>query len=212
MTGETIRFGGKSYLVKKLIGKGKSAYSYLIINDFDRLVLKAIHDEPCPYYEFQDKLNAELAAYKQLVQIGINVPELIGVDEEKKWIIKDFIHGNTAAQLVSMNRMGDDQLKQLSEMAKTASKAGLNLDYFPTNFVWGCKKMYYIDYEINPYHENWNIRNWGLYYWVNVEGMRKYLETGDASGINADQNKGIPVKEPFEAEVNQLIQKFSIDS
>jgi hypothetical protein len=27
--------------------------------------------------------------------------------------------------------------------------------------------------------------------------MKKFLDTGDASAINADQEKGIPIKEPF---------------
>lgn len=47
MTGEIIHFEEKNYLVKKLPGKGKSAHSYIIINDFETLVLKAIYNESC---------------------------------------------------------------------------------------------------------------------------------------------------------------------
>jgi len=209
MTGETIIFEGKNYLVKTFLGKGKSAHSYLIINDFESLVLKVIHDEPCPYYEFQDKFTSEIAAYRHLVEIGIPVPEMLGTDEAKRWIIKDYIHGNTAAQLVAMGRIGDSHFAELFEMAETAKEAGLNLDFFPTNFVLGCNKLYYVDYEINPYHEDWNLENWGLFYWINNEGMKKFLDTGDASAINADQEKGVPIKEPFVSEVKRIIQIFS---
>ena len=210
MIGETIHFEGEDYLVETLLGKGKSAFSYLINHETEKLVLKVIHDEPCPYYEFQDKFKSEITAYNRLINLGINVPGLKGVNEEKRWIFKDFIDGDTAAQRIASNQLTDDHLAQLFEMAQKAAKAHLNLDYFPRNFVLGFDMLYYIDYEINPYHEDWNLENWGLFYWVNNEGMKKFLDTGDASAINADQEKGIPIKEPFILEVKRIIQKFSI--
>jgi len=209
MTGETIIFEGKNYLVKKFLGKGKSAHSYHIINDFESLVLKVIHDEPCPYYEFQDKFKSEIAAYKRLINLGINVPRLKGVNEAKRWIFKDFIDGDTAAHHIATNQLTEDHLAQLFEISQKAANANLNLDYFPRNFVLGLDLLYYIDYEINPYHEDWNLENWGLFYWVNNKGMKKFLDTGDASAINADQEKGIPIKEPFILEVKRIIQKYS---
>ena len=206
MIGETIHFEGKDYLVETLLGKGKSAFSYLIAHEAEKLVLKVIHDEPCPYYEFQDKFKSEIAAYNRLINLGINVPGLKGVNEEKRWIFKDFIDGDTAAQRIAANQLTDDHFAELFKMAETAKEAGLNLDFFPTNFVLGCNKLYYVDYETNPYHEDWNLENWGLFYWVNHVGMKNFLDTGDASAINADQEKGIPIKEPFILEVKRIIQ------
>lgn len=44
--------------------------------------------------------------------------------------------------------------------------AGLNIDYFPTNFVpWG-GTLYYIDYECNAYMEQWDFEHWGAQYWT----------------------------------------------
>jgi hypothetical protein len=209
MIGAIIPFDGKDYLVETLLGKGKSAFSYLIAHETEKLVLKVVHDEPCPYYEFQDKFQSEIAAYNRLINLGVNVPGLKGMNEEKRWIFKDFIDGDTAAQHIATNQLTDYHFVELFKMAERAKEAGLNLDFFPTNFVLGCDKLFYIDYEINPYHEDWNLENWGLIYWVNRVGMKKFLETGDATAINADQEKGIPVKEPFESEVKRIIQKFS---
>ena len=47
------------YEVIKLLGKGKGGYSYLVENDGKQYVLKQIHHEPCDYYIFGNKIEAE---------------------------------------------------------------------------------------------------------------------------------------------------------
>ena len=44
------------------------------------MVLKQIHHEPCGYYQFGDKLEAELRDYERLRNVGIPMPELMDVD------------------------------------------------------------------------------------------------------------------------------------
>lgn len=39
--------------------------------------------------------------------------------------------------------------------------AGLNIDYYPTNFIPQNEVLYYIDYECNQYSDEWNFENWG---------------------------------------------------
>ena len=48
------------YTVIRLLGKGKGGYSYLVTDGAAQYVLKQIHHEPCEYYTFGDKLQAEL--------------------------------------------------------------------------------------------------------------------------------------------------------
>ena len=58
---ETMTVNGKEYTLLKLLGKGKGGYSWLAQADGKAVVLKQIHHEPCDYYQFGDKLAAELA-------------------------------------------------------------------------------------------------------------------------------------------------------
>ena len=44
--------------------------------------------------------------------------------------------------------------------------AGLNIDYYPTNFVPRGETLYYIDYECNAYMEQWDFEHWGAQYWT----------------------------------------------
>ena len=58
--------------------------------------------------------------------------------------------------------------------------AGLNIDYFPTNFVEQNGKLYYIDYECNGYMEQWDFEHWGIQYWSKTPSFCAYArERGD---------------------------------
>ncbi len=68
---------GKSYTIIKLLGKGKGGYSYLAESGNNRYVLKQIHHEPCDYYQFGNKLEAEIRDY-----IVVHNEEIYYVDFE----------------------------------------------------------------------------------------------------------------------------------
>lgn len=86
---EVLSVNGKEYKILKLLGKGKGGYSYLAESDQGKVVLKQIHHEPCDYYQFGNKIEAELNDYKRLTKIGIALPELLDVDTESERIIKE---------------------------------------------------------------------------------------------------------------------------
>jgi XTP/dITP diphosphohydrolase len=60
-------------------------------------------------------------------------------------------------------------------MASLAEACGLNIDYFPTNFVVRDQQLFYIDYECNPYMDQWNFENWGILYWTHTPELEAYL-------------------------------------
>ena len=60
-------------------------------------------------------------------------------------------------------------------MCEKLYPAGLNIDYFPTNFVLNEGKLWYIDFECNGYMDQWNFRNWGIRYWSKTPEFLEYL-------------------------------------
>ncbi len=156
---------GKDYQVLRLLGKGKGGYSYLVTDGTGRFVLKQIHHEPCDYYTFGNKLESELRDYHRLRTLGIPMPRLLAVDEARERILKEYIDGDTVQVLVQEDRMQDNYRAQLQTMCEKLYAAGLNIDYYPTNFVVEEGLLYYIDYECNPYSHQWNFENWGSKYW-----------------------------------------------
>lgn len=170
-----MQVNGKDFAVVKLLGKGKGGYSYLASDGNRQYVLKQIHHEPCDYYQFGNKIEAERNDYHRLKEAGIRMPKLLEVDVQEERLLKEYIEGETIYELVLQDKMEEDYLKQVRQMCELLYAAGLNIDYFPTNFIVQEKKLYYIDYECNAYMEKWNFENWGIRYWSKTEEFMQYV-------------------------------------
>lgn len=171
-----IKVNDKDYKIITLLGKGKGGYSYLAEDKEKLVVLKQIHHEPCSYYTFGNKIEAERCDYQKLQSAGIRIPKMIDIDIENERIVKEYIDGDTIFDMVKNGISVERYLSQVREMADTAKAAGLNIDYFPTNFVVQNDLIYYIDYECNSYMEEWNFENWGIKYWSKTPEFIEYLE------------------------------------
>ena len=163
------------YAVVKLLGHGKGGYSYLAERDGQKYVLKQIHHEPCDYYSFGNKIEAEQHDYQRLLQTGIRLPRMLDIDIENERILKEYIDGPTIYELVKTDAMDEAYVQQMREIAATVYSAGLNIDYFPTNFVVQDGVIFYIDYECNSYMDEWNFENWGIKYWSKTQEFMDYL-------------------------------------
>ncbi len=162
----TLTVNGAEYTVLRLLGKGKGGYSYLVTDGAARYVLKQIHHEPCAYYTFGDKLQAELRDYETLCRLGIPMPRLLAVDTPQERILKEYIAGATVAEQLKAGRIEPCWLTQVRAMCRLLYPAGLNIDYYPTNFVPCGGTLYYIDYECSAYMEQWDFEHWGARYWT----------------------------------------------
>ena len=166
---------GTEYGAIKLLGHGKGGYSYLVEKDGMQYVLKQIHHEPCDYYTFGNKIEAERRDYQRLLDAGIPIPKMLDIDMENERIVKAYIDGPTVFDLVKEGCLREEYLRQGRQMAAQAQAAGLNIDYFPTNFVVQDGLLYYVDYECNAYMEEWNFDNWGVKYWAQTEVFLQYV-------------------------------------
>ena len=166
---------GETYRVIRLLGRGKGGYSYLAEKDGRQAVLKQIHHEPCDYYAFGNKIEAERRDYGRLKQAGIRIPEMIAIDVKTERIVKEYIEGETVYDLVRSGRSAEAYLPQVREMAEKARAAGLNIDYFPTNFVIRDGLIWYIDYECNEYMDEWSFENWGIRYWSRTPEFEAHM-------------------------------------
>lgn len=126
---------GVEYRIIRLLGKGNGGYSYLEQKDDCKYVLKQIHHEPCDYYQFGDKIQAEIRDYERLKNIGIRIPKMIDVDIEEERILKEYIDGDTIFDMVKNYQMEDIFISQVKKMCEVLYQANINIDYFPTNFI-----------------------------------------------------------------------------
>ena len=175
MIEEHITVNDRNYKIINLLGKGKGGYSYLADDGEKLVVVKVIHHEPCDYYSFGNKIEAEERDYYRIKKTGIRIPEMYVIDKEKEIIVKQYIEGETIFEMLCDHKSVDQYLDQVRQMADQAYNVGINIDYFPTNFVVNDGLLYYIDYECNEYMPEWNFENWGIRYWSYTKEFEQYL-------------------------------------
>lgn len=203
-----IEIKNTEYYIKELLGKGKGGFTYLAECNNQQVAVKQIHYEKCDYYTFEDnKLESELRDYHILVDIGIAIPKLISYDNEKQLIVKELLYGTTAAEWIAKGEVKDTHIKQIFEMCDILYNNNLNIDYFPTNFMEKEQKLYYVDYECNPYMEEWNFENWGIWFYANVNGFEEFVRKGNHECL---LHNGKPKRIGFEGIINRWMEINSI--
>lgn len=168
-----------------LLGRGKSGYSYLREFNGREVIYKEMHYEECSYYDFGEanKVDLEVTDYNKLLETGLNIPKLYEYNREENYIIKEYIDGPTAKELVINGLIRECHIEALVEISNRVKTHGYNIDYYPSNFVIKGDELYYIDYEVNLYKPEWDLNNWGIFYWL------------DKSNIDNPNESGIPYKE-----------------
>ena len=166
---------GKPYRIRRLLGHGKGGYSYLADCDGQQVVVKQIHHEPCDYYAFGNKIESERRDYERLQAVGIRIPRMLAIDPQAERIVKEYLEGSTIFDLIKDGASAEPFLAQVRDMAAKAKAAGLNIDYFPTNFVVRNGLLWYVDYECNDYTDEWSFETWGIRYWSRTPEFEAYL-------------------------------------
>lgn len=207
---QEIIVNSRVYSIVNELGKGKSGISYLC-NEADKLVtIKKLEKSDLNYIPFEEALNVEINSYKKLIQIGIRIPKLIDYDPVNNCIVKEYISGDVLMNLIAKGKISSHIWREIFMFSKMAYDLSFNLDYFPTNYIYSGKELYYIDYEVHNYSDEWDFENWGLYYWANIEGVKKYLETNDATNVHVPNTNYKPViNDSIDKMRTKLIKQFS---
>ena len=116
---------GKAYRILRLLGHGKGGYSYLAEGDGQWVVVKQIHHEPCDYYAFGNKIEAERRDFERLRATGIRIPQMMAIDMDAERVVKEYIEGPTVFDLVRDGASAEPYLAQVRDMADKAKAAGL---------------------------------------------------------------------------------------
>jgi len=202
MVKDEIVADGILYKIIKLIGKGQAGYSYLSKANGQYFVIKIFDDDNNIIENILNKYNKEIEAYYVLLEIGLPIPKLIYKNEKEYYLIKEYIDGDTLAQIIAKNMFKEKHIIQIFNMCKKIYERNLNLDYFPTNFVEKNDILYYIDYGCGKYTDDWNFEDNGIYFYANESGIAKFVEDGNYEAL---VENGKPIKTGFEKIVKKWL-------
>jgi TP53 regulating kinase and related kinases len=196
------------YQIIKYLGSGKSAYSYLVKKDDAFFVLKQMHLKPFVNGHIF-KVKDELSSYYKLLELGIQVPTLITYDEDEQYLIKSYVDGVNLTDLIKDNQIPIMIYHAFYLIIQNIESMGYTIDYFPTNFILNQGRLIYVDYEINPYEEDWNFENWGVHFWFNSIGFNRYFPNHDMDKLEDPNRPGHPLKALTKIQVTKFYQSIS---
>lgn len=132
----------------------KGAYSYIHI-DFGKGILEK-EPKNLAAKLFANKDEVDTMKYLSGTDLKCNIPKLIGFDDSKGTIKKQYVHGKLGHELLMENLLDDVKIKKLkilyNNIIDIALKNNINLDIHPSNFVWNEKEnqWYLIDLGLVP--------------------------------------------------------------
>ncbi len=192
-------------LVKELnqVSNGKF---FLYERDNELVVIKELSQKIDSEGEFE--IDKELFSYERLKALDIYTPKLLGYNRENNIVIKEYLEGKDLLGIIRDRTLTKDNYIELLRYSEFLNSDNLNIDYFPANFVLKENRLYYVNYKVFPYSEELNLRNWGIYYWINNEGIKRYMETGDEYFINIENEKRPVITEELNKKRDELYREY----
>lgn len=192
-------------LVKELnqVSNGKF---FLYERENELVVIKELSQKIDNEGEYE--IDKELFSYERLKALDINTPKLLGYNRENNIVIKEYLEGKDLLGIIRDKSLTKENIIELLRYSELLNSDNLNIDYFPANFILKEDKLYYVNYKVFPYSEELNLRNWGIYYWINNEGIKRYMESGDEYFINVDNEKRPVITEELNKKRDELYREY----
>ena len=117
-------------------------------------------------YRSADLYRDELAKYKKIQKIGVNVQKLIAHDKRALILIFERFHEPSALEILSKQELPELYYKLLFTIYRLCRFAKVEINYLPENFILKGTTLYYIGEEIFEPDPRHNLENFGLRYWM----------------------------------------------
>lgn len=157
-----VVFDEEVFKFKKELYKEENGTNYLFSNGNRNIVYKTL---------LPDAFDYEVYSYERLASLDINIPKLLEANKEKGYIIKDYIKGEPAFATVKSQDISANIFMELFRLSELLNSDNFDIDYHPKNFIIIDGSLTYLYYRVHPYNEDYNLRNHGIYYWLNKTNL-----------------------------------------
>lgn len=198
--------GMETYIFEKELYEVSNGKFYLYKRDNAYVVIKELKEKYDS--EGEVEVDKEVFSYNRLRVLEIKTPKLLGYNRELNIVIKEYLEGENILDLIKNVEIKKENFIELLQYSETINSDNLNIDYFPANFIIKDNSLYYVNYKVFPYSEELNLRNWGIYYWLNNEGIKKFMETGNEAYINVENEKNPIIDEELTRKRDELYREY----
>ena len=149
----------EAWMVKSHLHRGQSSDTYLVHNDLHLpFIVKAYHPET-------PAMARDVESYETLKALGVMMPLLLHVEPSQRMLVKQYLNGDTVAQMLKKQRLNPLLLSKMKDLADYLKNKGVMLDYHPENFIVSDTLIYYVDYTCLPYDSTNDFDHVGLALW-----------------------------------------------
>lgn len=186
---EIVNVKKRQYVVEKLLHKDEFASVFLVTYKKKHFIIRKYSDFTC----YSEAINQ----YQKLVESGINVSKLLKKDKFNYTLLFRYIEGTNCASVLAREDINDEYFKALFLIYRFCRTSKIDLDYFPENFVFYKKYLYYTSLKSFEKNDQTSLENYGLYYWLpSKKGLSHLKEIGYEVDFkreisNAETNKKI---------------------
>ncbi len=127
-------------------------------------------------YRLEDAYNEDLAKYKRIQKIGVNVQKLIAHDRQLLVLIFERFQEPTALDVLAKEELKEIYFKQLFNIYRFCRFSKVELNYMPNNYILKGTALYYVGEQITDSNASCNLENFGLRYWIYSKEATELLE------------------------------------
>lgn len=127
-------------------------------------------------YRLEDAYNEDLAKYKRIQKIGVNVQKLIAHDRQLLVLIFERFQEPTALDVLAKEELKEIYFKQLFNIYRFCRFSKVELNYMPNNYILKGTTLYYVGEQITDSNASRNLENFGLRYWIYSKEATELLE------------------------------------
>lgn len=117
-------------------------------------------------YTSEKTYHDDLAKYKRIQKVGVNVPKLIAHDRQLLVLIFERFQESNALEVLAKEDLKEIYFKQLFTIYRFCRFSKVEINYLPQFYILKGQTLYYIGEDIIDSDPKRNLENFGLRYWI----------------------------------------------
>ena len=113
---------------------------------------------------------------KRLSITAIPTPKVILYDKHKLIVVMQYIEGDNMLDLLMKYDLSEELIEKVFEIDFCARNEKMLLNYYPENFKYDGKKIYYLPFYFEPFDKKKSFAEIGIKYWFYSKDFVEYLK------------------------------------